>query len=351
MDTLERLAFRRNHNVGIDGVSVTADSLDLGIVILNWNGASDTIECLRSIYSGLGRPSRVILVDNGSTDDSVARIRQWVTGNALETQGLTIIEAGRNLGFSAGNNIGIRQLIDQGVAYVMLLNNDTVVQDDALAILLHALNRTVHAHCAVPQIRYLSTPNRIWNCGGEWSWSNSPKYRFAEESIGALEGKPPFPVTFVTGCALVVRSDWFASNGLLSERFFFGEEDVEFSWRMRESGSRTMICVPSAVIYHKVGTSITKMAESSRLPKVYCHYLNRLILLKSVWGKGLRWYAWRIGVLAYLARTLARDLGFGPRQVVRVLRDLAHDSSEKDSVSADFFFWLMKEKFSRLAQP
>lgn len=323
-------------------------SLDLGVVILNWNGARDTIECIKSIYSQPSIPSHVVLVDNGSTHGTVPQVKSWLDGQTTKPAGFTLIENGKNLGFAAGNNVGVRHLMQEGVKYVMLLNNDTVVAENAFSKLVDAMGRMPEAQTMVPQIRYWSAPDRIWSCGGVWSWSNSPRYCYAEQDASVVAGKAPFPVSFVTGCALMVRTDWFAANGLLSERFFFGEEDVEFSWRMRRSGPKTMACCPAAVIYHKVGVSITRMLEGSKLPGIYCHYLNRLILLKMMWGKGVRWYAWRVGVLAYFARTLVSKLGFSPLATTRVLRDLARDSSEKDSVTADFFFWLMKEKFSRV---
>lgn len=362
------------------------NSVNLGVVLLNWNGLQDTLDCLSSIYSLDTVPSQLVLVDNGSTDASVAAVRDWVrshpllkgsepheairegrTTTTIELNGvedaeqapggqprrkprLVIIENGKNLGFSAGNNIGIQFLLERGIKYVMLLNNDTILTPEAFADLVNGMEGHPQVQCMVPQIRYWGAQDRIWNCGGKWTWFGVPRYHFAGQGIDLLEGKAPFPVSFVTGCALIIRANWLEKNGLLCERFFFGEEDVEFSWRMRTSGKQTMYCWPHAVIYHKVGVSITKMADNATLPKIYGHYLNRMIFLKMSWGKGLRWHLRRVVVLAYFGWILLSKFKFTIMKTIRILRDLVKDSSERTDISASFFSFMMKEKFSMPTQ-
>jgi GT2 family glycosyltransferase len=355
--------------------------LDLGAVLLNWNGRADTIECLTSIYAQREVPAYVVLVDNGSTDSSVESVVEWMRAHprlrsvvrrdnarqdcrlrefllrespegeagpgAAIAPRLVLIENRTNLGFAAGCNVGIRLLMDRGVRYVLLLNNDTVVGPDALAHLVRGMDQSPARQCMVPQIRYLGAPSRIWNCGGVWTWLGVPRYLYAEQSVAALDGHEPFDVTFVTGCALIIRAAWLQAHGILSERFFFGEEDVELSWRMRLSGTGSMGCWPSSVIYHKVSASITRMAEVGPLPRIYCDHLSRMIFLRTVWGGGLRWQARRAAVLTFLAWRLVSRYGATFRDSLTFVSDLARDSSEKNAVSADFFFWLMKEKFQR----
>lgn len=359
--------------------------LDLGVVVLNWNGIADTLACLESIYGDSSVPAYVVVVDNGSTDASVPGVLAWLNaqpnycvaplpseevttgvrefrlrrlpeGRAATSDDRTatpeeqacvfaVIENERNLGFAAGNNVGIRYLLERSVEYVLLLNNDTVVAPDALAMLAMAMNAERPVQCMIPQIRYWSEPTRIWNCGGAWTWFGSPRYYHAEASIDVLEGQAPFTVDFVTGCALIIRSSWLAEQGGLSERFFHGEEDVEFSWRMRAAAPRSMMCWPSAVVYHKVGSSVSRMAQLSRLPMVYCHYLNRLIFLRTVWGRGPRWQVRRLVTVAYLAWQLNRRYRFSFRDALSVAGDLLSDSSQHDGVSAELFMWIMREKF------
>jgi GT2 family glycosyltransferase len=356
--------------------------LDLGAVVLNWNGRPDTIECLTSVYAQQEVPAYVVLVDNGSTDGSVERVVEWLLAhprlrsvvrrdnaqgdcrlrefllhessegeagpNSPITPQLVLIENRTNLGFAAGCNVGIRLLMAREVRYVLLLNNDTVVGPDALAHLVRGMDQSPARQCMVPQIRYRDAPARIWNCGGAWTWLGMPRYLYAEQSVAALDGKEPFDVTFVTGCALIIRMAWLQAHGILSERFFFGEEDVELSWRMRLFGAGSMGCWPSSVIYHKVSASITRMAEVGALPRIYCDHLSRMIFLRTVWGGGLRWQARRAAVLTLLGWRLVSRYGATFRDSLTFVRDLARDSSEKNEVSADFFFWVMKEKFRRV---
>ena len=197
----------------------------------------------------------------------------------------------------------------------------------------------------VPQIRYADEPDRVWNCGAKWTWLGTPRYNYAEANVSALDGVGPFEVEMVSGCALIIRSAWLATHGLLSERFFFGEEDIELSWRMRAMGKGTMFCLPQAVIYHKVGASLTRRPDVGLLPKVYIGYLNRMIFLRSVWGNGYRWQARRIILHTYFSWKLIARMGLTPRAAIRVVKDFARDSLKLNGVDADFFSYLMNEKF------
>lgn len=356
------------------------DQLDLGTVVLNWKGLEDTLACLASIYEQKAVPAYVVVVDNGSGDGSVDGVHDWLNQNprfiATEVQGLSqplnrtrefvlhdredsigagksrglpcrfvTIENETNLGFAAGNNVAIRFLIDRRVKYVLLLNNDTVLDNEAFAILVDGLEQCPECQCMVPQIRYAGDPERIWNCGAEWTWLGMPRYNFAEANISALDGVGPFAVEMVSGCALIIRTSWLEINGVLSERFFFGEEDIEFSWRMRAMGKGKMYCWPEAVIYHKVGSSLTRRADVGLLPKVYIGYLNRMIFLRGAWGNGLRWRARRLLLHTYFSWKMIARMGMGPLSAMRVVRDFARDSREMNGVDADFFHHLMNEKF------
>ncbi len=92
---------------------------DVTCILLNWNGWRDTVECLKALKECRYRNLTIIVVDNGSTNDSVARIR-------AAHPDVLLLESGKNLGFAGGNNIGIRYALAQGAEYVWLLNNDTV---------------------------------------------------------------------------------------------------------------------------------------------------------------------------------------------------------------------------------
>jgi GT2 family glycosyltransferase len=356
------------------------DQLDLGTIVLNWNGLEDTLACLSSIYEQKGVPAYVVLVDNGSADRSVEGVHAWLQENprflvseifvddqtppgvrefelherdgsdSTAKSGTSLfrfvtIENGANLGFAAGNNVAIRFLIRRQVKYVLLLNNDTVLADEAFAVLVSGMEQSPDCQSMVPQIRYAGDPERIWNCGAQWTWLGMPRYNYAEANVSSLDGVAPFPVEMVSGCAVMIRTSWLQAHGILTERFFFGEEDIELSWRMRATGRGSMVCWPQAVIYHKVGSSLTKRADVGLLPKVYIGYLNRMIFLRTAWGNGLRWHARRIVLHTYFSWNMVAKMGMSPSDAMRVIKDFARDSLEMNGVDAEFFHHLMTEKF------
>src|ERR1041385_7762298 len=115
----------------------------VAVILVNWNGKSDTLECLRSLEQDTYRLKRVIVVDNGSTDDSVEAIRR---AHPLTN----VIETGTNLGFTGGNNVGIRYALSSGSDYVFLLNNDTTVAPDAVQALVDAAEAESSYHILSP---------------------------------------------------------------------------------------------------------------------------------------------------------------------------------------------------------
>ena len=355
---------------------MTPAPLEVGVVVLTWNGADDTLACLRSLLATTPLPRWIVLADNGSVDGTVdrvlaalgeaggpglrplgaeetvpagagqGRVRRYALGGAAEGTTFVLVENGANLGFAAGNNVALRWLLAQDVAQVLLLNNDTELAPDAIARLMEGMRALPRAQALVPQIRYWRRPETIWNCGGDWHWIGRPVYAYADQPAARLDGAAPFRVGFVTGCALLLRAAWLREHGLLTERFFFGEEDVDLSWRLRAAGADAMWCWPSSVVLHKVGASVERAADRALLPRAYVHYLNRLVFLRSVEGTGPRWQLQRAVVLAYLAHAFVRRFGVAPRTAWRALRDLAREARERDEVGAAHFHHVMREKFT-----
>lgn len=232
------------------------------IVVLNWNGWQDTLECLESLQQLDGSNHRVVLVDNGSTDKSLEKVAAWANGEVpvvskfvnseestkplqvviydreqaenggvadkelwldskTETGAFVLIRNENNAGFAGGMNIGIRYAIRRGAAFVWLLNNDTVVLPDSLEKMIRALESSSAFVAATGQIRYYDRPDRIWNCGGMITWFATRKYYHSNDNI---ENVPQFGVktiSFATGCSLLIKSSFVQDHGLLSERFFF----------------------------------------------------------------------------------------------------------------------------------
>jgi len=217
------------------------------IIIVNWNGWRDTVACLRSCEQ-LDYPEyTIIVVDNGSGDDSVTRIRSAFPH-------VRIIETGANLGFAGGNNVGIRAAVDEGARYVWLLNNDTVVEPGALSALVEACATGKNVGIAGSKITYFDRPDMLWYAGGEFTPEGPVKHRgFDEPDTGQYERSEP--TGFVTGCSLLTTAEVIERVGLLPEEYFLYWEEAEFDWRVRAAGYELRY-VPQSVVRHKVSASL-----------------------------------------------------------------------------------------------
>ncbi len=296
------------------------------IIVLNWNGWKDTIECLESVFSSNYLDFRVIVVDNGSADESVAKIKEYIKGKGLgflvykllnsakqaifdeEYNNKTLntltksesykspilILSDENLGFAKGNNVGIEYAIRNGFQYVMLLNNDTILTSSLLGQMLSFMEGSTNVGVSVPCVYYWNQ-DKIWNCGGKLLPFGGRKYYTSKKACD--RSLTYINVSFVTGCALLVRSSVFRNFGLLSEEFFFGEEDYEFSIRMRKNKTK-MVCVLGTKMYHKVSISAKKLT-GQKLKLAFIHHLNRLVHLKKYYSRNV-WLIFRFFAILYI---------------------------------------------------
>lgn len=299
------------------------------IIILNWHGADDTIACLYSLLAVQGDFS-VLVVDNGSADDSVARIGKWIQQNT-DCLSVELLSLDKNYGFAVGNNKGIAYARKYNPDYFLLLNNDTEVTPDFLTRLVNFSECHAEYRVLTPKIHYFFDKNKIWNCGGKLSMGFR-KYYYAGQMDDAIKEKEYIPIGFVTGCALFFPPELLDSDGrLLTERFFFGEEDFEFSMRM-ETESVKMACVLDSVIFHKVGSSGSRM---SGLGKIYLHYLNRFVDIRLHKSR-LFYFLWALVNIPFCIKYFYK----GSRSLLssaKLLRCLLSDAYKKQGVSREDF--------------
>ena len=238
----------------------------VAIVVLNWNGKNDTVACLRSLQTLTYDNHLLIVVDNGSDDDSVACIR-------AEFPSLHLIETGKNLGFADGNNAGIRFALEHDADYVLLLNNDTEVDKKLIEALVEAAVEYPAGGIFGPKIYYHAESSRIWYAGGLW---NEDKKYFEQKGDGEID-KGQYDATeqteFVIGCAMFIRSEVFEKIGLLEPKFFLNYEEIDFCTRARAAGFQN-IYVPEGMLWHKISASFG--GEESPL-KIYFTFRNRLL--------------------------------------------------------------------------
>ena len=213
------------------------------IVILNWNSFEVTLDCLLSLRKMEYRNFEVILVDNGSVDGSPTKLQE----NAPE---IRLIRNATNLGFAAGCNVGIRDAIRRGTDYVLLLNNDTIVAPDFLTQLVSVAESNEKIGAASPKVLFFDHPDRLNYAGGEHRrWRLFPKvFGLRKLNDGAFDKARE--VSFLTGCAFLIKAEVVRKIGVLEEVYFHFYEDIEWSLRVLKAGYKAMY-VPSAVIWHK----------------------------------------------------------------------------------------------------
>ncbi|MBN1928350.1 MAG: glycosyltransferase family 2 protein [Chlorobiaceae bacterium] len=216
------------------------------VIVLSWNGAADTLACLASLAK-VERPEfTTLLVDNASTDGTVALVRRAFPQ-------VEILELPRNLGFAGGNNAAFRSLRGRGFDSVVFLNNDTVVDPEFLQPLLDELKKA-WVGIAVPKILYMDDPGRIWYAGGVLKPATG---LIAHTGIRQPDGPRfdmPKPVGYATGCCVAMRCRVFEEVGGFDERFRMYGEDADLSVKVRHCGLAVMY-QPASRIWHRVSAS------------------------------------------------------------------------------------------------
>ncbi len=335
-------------------------SASIAVVVLNWNGWKDTIECLTSLLMSSYKRFSVVLVENGSEDDSLERLMEWSEGrigvvvgpygkeevkvrvefiNSHKMHGgfssdrIILIRNSRNLGYAGGCNVGIRYALSNDFDYIMLLNNDTTVESDCLKRLSDFLNNNTEYHVATPMICYYDRPDRIWNCGGRLTMRGSKRYYFSDKRCSEVRQNNFKKITFITGCGLFARSKIFKEYGLLSERFFFGEEDYEFSLRMKKNRIG-MAAVMGSKIFHKVAATMDNLFVGNRLAHAYIALLNRYIDMKTYYP---RWYfrIWRVLSFIYIIPMFMIKYKANMDECLLLCRNLLKESKRLDYVKRD----------------
>ncbi len=281
-------------------------------VVLNWNGKSDTIECLRSLQ-GITCPNHTVLVvDNNSSDGSATAITELFPE-------IPLIKTNKNLGFAGGNNVGIRRALDMGVEFIFLLNNDTTVAPDLITQFVEAATNFPSAGILGPKIYYYSDPRRLWSAGGRWLPDRQHFDQRGDGEIDQGQYDGIAPSDFTVGCAMFIRRQVFEKVGLLDEEYFLNYEEIDFSTRARRVGF-TDLYVPKARVWHKVSVSFG--GEDSPL-KTYFTFRNRLL-----WAHKrlpiprrliLHWSIYRRAFERFLSPTISA-IPQGPRKALWALR-------------------------------
>ncbi len=206
------------------------------ILILNYNGKATLADCLRSVYRTHYPNFEVVVIDNHSQDGSFEAARQLFPRAHF-------IQNTANLGFSAGNNVGIRFVLQHGAQYVWLLNNDATIKPNTLSRLIATSQRYSRSGILSPLILH-SKSKDIWFTGGAIKWLSMKTVHTPLRSLDT-----PIPSGYICGCAMLIKRSVLEQVGLFDERFFLYYEDADLSLRAKQKGFQLLV-VPSARAYH-----------------------------------------------------------------------------------------------------
>lgn len=277
----------------------------VAIVVLQWNNADYTVDCLKSLEKIDYPDAEIIVVDNNSNLSEVKKLRDiFLFKKSEDFFGKNLTKTGKrvaefltsekhknwflvflrdNYGFSGGNNVGIELAIERGAEYVLLLNNDTEVAPDFLDKLIEAGERDKNIGMLAPKIYYYSDKNILWFVGGKLTYAPPFGLHIGldEEDKGQYDKANFLPSDFLTGCAILAKREMIKKIGLMPEDYFLYFEDVDWSVAAKKAGYKIGV-VPPARIWHKVKRPKEEL-ESAGLYKVgsslYITYTYRNLLL------------------------------------------------------------------------
>jgi GT2 family glycosyltransferase len=243
------------------------DHPSVAIVVLNWTGRHDTLECLDSV-GAINYPNyEAMVVDNGSVDGSVPAIK-------ARFPKLTVLETGTNLGYAGGNNVGIDVALHREAEFILLLNNDAVVDAEILIALTRAASKFLDAAVFGAKIYYKAEPQRLWYAGARWCQRLGT---FEHLGFNHLDTDGRYETMIDTdhacGCAMLLRSAAVRDVGVFDPQFFLTFEEADWCYRASKKGYRC-IFVPEAKVWHKVSVSFG--GENSSLFR-YFYTRNRVL--------------------------------------------------------------------------
>jgi GT2 family glycosyltransferase len=254
------------------------------VVVLNWNGLVDTLECLASLRAQDYAPLRVHVVDNGSAEEEALTIER-------EYPEVSVLRQGRNLGFCGGSNVGIVRALGAGADFVMLLNNDTIVPPGCVRSLVDAAVSLDDLGAASPVILHYPEADRVWFAGASWEGETAGfRINLSGQPRGRLNEREPFESDYACGCCLLTPAAVLRRVGLLDERYFAYYEEADWASRLKAAGLRCYV-VPAAALYHKVTRSTPGVVVAYMMAR------NRLLWM----SEHLPWRK-RAAPLAYLLR-------------------------------------------------
>lgn len=222
-----------------------SDRPRVGVAVLNYRGAADTIACLASLRA-VPEPVEVIVVDNGSDDGSIDEIH-------AAAPDVEIVATGENLGFGRGNNVAIERFLDRGCEFVWILNNDATVEERTLGALLETAATDARLGAVGSVIYHADRPTEVQTWGGGSVSLRSGRTLDATTPAGRVD--------YITAASALYRSAALREAGAFDPDYFFLYEDVDLGLRLREHGWRIAVA-PDSRVWHRGGGTVPALSPS-----------------------------------------------------------------------------------------
>ena len=234
----------------------------IALILLNWNTKTHTENCINSLYKYADLALfDIILADNGSSDGSLAYLQ-------TKFPNIIYLDNEENLGFAEGNNKALELSNKKGYHFSMLLNTDTIVENDVIKELYNFLINNEQIAAVQPAIYYLHQKDKLWN--GELKFNYLLGLTYSKKKIPIS----PKEVEWITGCCFLIRNRVLTDTGNFNAAYFLYYEDVELSFRIRSKGYQLYI-LPQSKIYHEAGVSGQKQNSEGTLSPIIHYYINR----------------------------------------------------------------------------
>lgn len=240
----------------------------IAVVIVNYNGYRLTRDCLRSFAAVTYPNYALIVVDNASSDGSIARLRE-------EFPQVTYLEHPRNAGFTGGNNLGIARGAELGAEYLFLLNNDTVVSANVLDELMEFSRKNPEVGIVGPLTCYFDSPDTVSFGGGDIDRNTG---MYAHLHKGKKVGEMPRGVidcSFIEGAAMFLRTELAIRVGGFSNVYFLTSEESELCVRVADRGYRLAV-ITSCSVWHKISQSL----KGGSTLRDYYVFRNKLLFVE-----------------------------------------------------------------------
>jgi len=268
-------------------------------VVLNWNNPQDTVDCVASLRASDYPNLDILLVDNGSTDNSVSLFRERFPE-------IELIETGENLGYAGGNNVGIKRALSKGAEYVLLANNDVAVAPDTVSQLVSAAECNKSVGAAGALVFWRDEPEKLYAAYGVVNFSEAIVRLKGRNSTVPDRYSETMEVDWVLGCAILLERGAVEDVGELDERFFAYHDEVDWCTRARKKGYKIML-VPARV-WH-AGQSSTG-GEKYASAKRYFVGRNSVLFAKKHATAG-QWVKFLVMFFASLPLAFLRELPRG----------------------------------------